>query len=520
LVDFETSSGTPTKALFALLCLIAFDVPSTRLKVSATLWQYLQSLANRECQILVFSVPAHEHALFALELIDSYKPLAVAGSRRAAAVSIKSNLSRTLGKRIAQKLGLDTAIDRLDILLNSSDLTKATEVQDLVLENLQWCRWVTLESTVDGDVMKSNSEQRSPLPEVRKILAAVKRAVDTHPMQPAVLFMYHHLSSASIEMQAAVAAKQHWFDLPALAKLIDAHDRNCEVHKECIDHLLANCNRTSSPNADEEIEAIKRLRVTDLDSSHARIAGLSIFYGLMSGRRPPETKELEITPDEAVQVSSEIISNLKTKHDSLNDPDSIASFVAKYGDPRFARQEQILKDFIFTSDTLRLNSMLFRPPSVPTVSSLLQVCREVVENNSTRLKGWGGMHPNADVHIILLQDVAKRLEGMDRMDGCSDAIAKGSIYAAGAKLIRSLSGIMATWRKAIIEQDIKDAVVKGVEASTPAESEGVDTFLSGDLLDDWNEWPRAEDIDFAELLADGLEWVDWAQSTSPSKILV
>jgi hypothetical protein len=500
-----------------LLCLIAFDVPSTRLKVSATLWQYLQSLANRECQILVFSVPVHKHALFALELVDSYKPLAVAGSRRAAAVSIKGNLSRTLGKRIAQKLGLDTAVDRLDILLKSSDLTKATEVQDLVLETLQWCRWLMLESTVVGDVMKSDSEQRGPLPEVRKILAAVRRAVDIHPMQPAVLFMYHHLSSASIEMQAAVAAKQHWLDLPALAKLIDAHDRNCEVHKECINHLLANCNRTSSPNADEEIEAIKRLRVTDLDSSHVRIAGLSIFCGLMSGLRPSETKELEITPDEAVQVSSEIINNLKTKHDTLNDPASIASFVAKYGDPRFARQEQTLKDFLCTADALRLNSMPYTPPAVPTVSSLLQVCREIVENNSTRLKGWGRMHPNADVHIILLQDVAKRLEGMDRMGGGSDAIAKGSIYAAGAKLIRSLSGIMATWRKTIIEQEFRDTATKGMEASMLAEFEGVDTFLSDDFLNDWNEWPQAEDIDFSELLADGLEWVDWAQLTSPSQ---
>jgi hypothetical protein len=35
---------------------------------------------------------------------------------------------------------------------------------------------------------------------------------------------------------------------------------------------------------------------------------------------------------------------------------------------------------------------------VPAVSSLLKVCREIVENNSTRLKGWGGMHPNVDVY--------------------------------------------------------------------------------------------------------------------------
>jgi hypothetical protein len=104
---------------------------------------------------------------------------------------------------------------------------------------------------------------------------------------------------------------------------------------------------------------------------------------------------------------------------------------------------------------------------------------------------------------------------MDRMGGGSDAIAKGSIFVAAAKPIRSLFGIMATWRKTIVEQELRDTATKGMEASMLAEFEGLNTFLSDDLLDDWDEWPQAEDIDFSELLADGLEWVDWAQLAPP-----
>jgi hypothetical protein len=37
----------------------------------------------------------------------------------------------------------------------------------------------------------------------------------------------------------------------------------------------------------------------------------------------------------------------------------------------------------------------------------------------------------------------------------------------------------------------------------------------GDLLDSWDEWPQAEGLDFSELLAGGMEWVEWAQFTSP-----
>jgi hypothetical protein len=515
LVDHEAHIGSPTRALFLLLCLIALDIPSKRARAPTALYQQLQSLSNSDCQKLLFNLPVHKHAFYVFELIESYKPLALAGLQSVAGLSLKGSLSRTLAKRTAQKLGFDTAVDRLQSLVQQPTITNAVNVQDLVIETLQWCRWIMVESIVDGYVIKSTTEQSGPLPEAKKILAVVKMAVDRFSLRPAVLFMYLHLSSSNVEMHAAVAAKRHWLDLGALSNLIDAHDRRCEAYKDYIEELLASCDRDSDTNAQEDINAIKQLRKTDLNASHVRISGLSMFYGLMSGLRPPGINTREITPDEAVQVSSEIITNLKAKHDTLSDPTSIASFIAKYGDVRFAREEQILKDFIANADSLSLNGIPYSPPSVSTVSLLLQSCREIVENNSTRLKGWGGMHPNIDVHLILLQDVAKRLDSMDGMGGGSNAIARGSIYASGAKLIRSLCGIVAGWRKTMIEQEVKDVAEQGLKALMPDEFEGVNAFLSDDVLDDWNEWPQAEDLDFTELLADGLEWVDWAQLTSP-----
>jgi hypothetical protein len=413
---------------------------------------------------------------------------------------------------MAQRLGFDTAVHRLESLLQQWTTVDVAKVQDLVLEVLQWVRLLLLESIMDGYVMKSSTEQSKFLPELDDILAVIKTAVEIFPMEPAVLFMYHHFSSASVDLHAAVAAKRHWLDLPALAALIDAHAQRSEAYKGYIQHLLAKCDRTGNPRAEEEISAIKRLRTTDLNAAHVRISGLSLFYALMSGLRPATGTQSRdtISPDQAVQVRSEIITNLKIKHDTLSDPTSIASFISKYGDTRFARQEQILKDFVFAADSLSVNGIPYSPPPVPTVSLLLQSCREIVENNSTRLEGWGGMHPNVDVHLIMLQDVAQRLDNMDGMGGRADAIARGSIFASGARLVRSLCGIMAAWRKTIIEQEVKDAAAKGAETSMPEDFEGVGSFMSDDLLDDWNEWPQTEDLDFTELLADGLEWVDWA----------
>ena len=467
----------------------------------------------------MFNLPVHRHALYVLELVCVYRPLAFASTSSVAAASIKGNLSTTLAKCTARKLRFDTAAERLETqLLHQGDLN-AELVKTLSREALQWCQWVLLESINDGYVMKTSTEQRGPLPEARKTLSAVKKAVERIPMRPDVLHMYHHLSSAIVEMQAAVAAKQHWLDLGALARLIESHEQKCEEHKEYIHHLLQHCDRTDNPSVDNEIKAVVRLRITDLNASHIRIAGLSMFYGLMSGLRPAQarTQAQDITPDEAMQVSSEIITNLKTKHDTLSDPASVASFVSKYGDPRFGKQEQVLRDFVTTADTLRLAGIPYMPPSIPTISILLQTCREIVENNSTRFKGWGGMHANVDVHVLLLQDVAKRLDNMDAAGGGADAIAKGCIYASGANLIRSLCGILAGWRKTLIEREVKDVAAKGVEAAMPLGIEETEMLSSGDLFDDWNEWPQAEDLDFSELLADGMEWVDWALLASPSE---
>ena len=518
LAKTDSQSSPSTKALFLLLSVIASEVPSKQLQVSASLQQQLQCRMRHSCQTLLFNLPVHRHTLYALELVGAYKPLAFASTSSVAAISIKGNLSTTLGKCTARRLGFDTAAERLEAELLQQGDVDTKLVKAFVLEALQWCRWVLLESIIDGYVMKTSTEQRSPLPEARKILSAVRKAVDRIPMRPDVLHMYHHLSSAIIEMQAAVAAKQHWLDLSALAGLIESHGQECESHKEYIHHLLQHCDRSDNPNVDQEIEAVARLRITDLDTSHIRIAGLSMFYGLMSGLRRSEPRIItrDITPDEAVQVSSEIITNLKTKHSTLSDPSSIASFISKYGDPRFAKQEHLLRDFAATADSLRLAGIPYIPPSISTVSLLLQTCREIVENNNTRLKGWGSMHPNVDVHVLLFQDVANRLDGMDAAGGGTTAISKGSVYASGAKLIRSLCSILVGWRKTLIAREVQEAAAKGAEATIPSALDGIETSISNGLFDDWNEWPQAGDLDFSELLADGMEWVDWAQLSSPS----
>ena len=43
---------------------------------------------------------------------------------------------------------------------------------------------------------------------------------------------------------------------------------------------------------------------------------------------------------------------------------------------------------------------------------LLLTCKNLVEGNAARLKGWGGLHDNVDMQLILFQECSRRLDAM------------------------------------------------------------------------------------------------------------
>lgn len=196
----------------------------------------------------------------------------------------------------------------------------------------------------------------------------------------------------------------------------------------------------------------------------------------------------------------------------------MAAFLTKYGDARFARLERWLRDYISMARNLRLEGIPYYPPAVPTASNVLFICREMVENNATRLKGWGGLHPNVDVHILLFQDVAKSLLSMSPGHKAQrEAVTKGCTFAAGAKLIASLEAILAKWRKSVAEKESKDtAAANAKETEMPRPNHYVQDEGSSEL-DNWAQWPQAQDMDFATLFEEDANWLQWARDLLPTE---
>ena len=127
----------------------------------------------------------------------------------------------------------------------------------------------------------------------------------------------------------------------------------------------------------------------------------------------------------------------------------------------------------------------------------------------------GGLSDRIDVEMILFHESARRLEAMSASAGTEDAMSKGCILTASAKLIRSLHRILQGFKRAVAasqrrgtsestKQDLtpdEDALALDNTASNSTAS-GWDGLISDDLFTDWDNWPQFNAFDFTDLFPD------------------
>lgn len=93
----DTSNRTSTTLLFALLCLIALDVPAKCLAPHRHLRPTLQNLVFSYGQAELFDPSEHRYTVLAFELMAEYRPLALVCNQNVAGRSVKGQLYITLG---------------------------------------------------------------------------------------------------------------------------------------------------------------------------------------------------------------------------------------------------------------------------------------------------------------------------------------------------------------------------------------------------------------------------------------
>ena len=108
------------------------------------------------------------------------------------------------------------------------------------------------------------------------------------------------------------------------------------------------------------------------------------------------------------------------------------------------------------------------------------------------------------MQVVLFQEAARRLEGMEPDGGSADAIARGSVGTASAKLIRHLHRIMWRWKNryamgaqqhsSTLSTSTDDVgILNDLEtpSNVPSYSSqfNMDDPFTDHFLMDWSNWP-------------------------------
>jgi hypothetical protein len=86
-----------------------------------------------------------------------------------------------------------------------------------------------------------------------------------------------------------------------------------------------------------------------------------------------------------------------------------------------------------------------------------------------------------------------------------DAFAEGCLFAASAKLIRGLRGILVGWRDAAAAEDNGAPATEAVQQELPAvpffgELDEIMNIDSDELFGQRSSWPNPADMDFSQFL--------------------
>ncbi|KAK5721197.1 hypothetical protein LTR17_014757 [Elasticomyces elasticus] len=507
--------------LFALLCDMAFDVPHASLAPYRHLHTTVSSMARHHGQQLQFLLPRCDHTVQALVLAGEYKPLVFVTNQTIAPHAVKAVTYITSAKQVAFDLGYQDSGTRLREALDETRTSSTASLEVLMIQALQWIRLTVLhdaQASMLSKADKANNTQRSA---AQECLEALHRASHFNRLPTRLLLAYDSLTCWLQAANNVGAVVSSWRNLGQLGDIVHAHQAFSATQKARMDGLIIQ----NFPSA----EAIVVLQIAEMRRNilQTYLVGQALFFAIMAGVLDA-TKHASVQPDQALSIGDSIIAQLMAHQEG--DPARTAHrrFMEQFGPSRVNDLEKILTDFITAADTLVLDGVQYVGQTRHTVGNILYTCKELVETNAAKLKGWGFLDERVDTQMILFVECARRLEGMSYEAGSEEEIARGCLFTATAKLVRSLHRILQGFKRALVlrgwqqasegsvereressgvASDEQEAVFEGVDVGSGV-AEGNDVNVE-DQFADWDIWPHFNPFDpndFSDLFGDGFAW--------------
>ncbi|KAI7562102.1 hypothetical protein KC316_g12808, partial [Hortaea werneckii] len=489
-----STSTTSTKLLFALLCLCAIDVPSCLLREDNALRKRLESIASMYAEEIVLNLPIHRHTLSSLLIMFHYKPCLLAHKQKAAVNTIKSDLLPALARRVAEKLRLSIAAKQLEGLLQRSPPLDVEECETLFMDALQWCQVLIDDQLTSGVVDKTLSAVQELIDCLEPILTIAREASRHLELSGTLVYQLYSAINLYSQIKDLLEANKAWRSLEALSDIIDKNHLLILQQKSDIQYALDAIKENENVQKGQIEEAVAAAAMLDgeMGFAEASISGSAMFYAIMARLKQTSEAEEGIEPQEAVQVSDQIIDALKELR--IGKALDLHNFLARHGPPRDEAVLKLLSTFCQTAETVQLRGVPFLPPPRQFPFLTLFYCRVLVEDHAARIKGWGGLGPTVDPHLEVFQRCAEKIEAMSAAPAkrsVNDAFAHGCLYAASAKLIRLLHKRLSGWKEGFGK---RETAVESNEApkihdleldSTAWWQDGIENFNFDELFGQW-----------------------------------
>lgn len=509
----DSDGGTATLFLTALLASIALDTPSERLtQAHRQLRADLQNIVYHAGQNVLFTLPKHVDTVNALVLIHGYRPLSLIHSRQAAAHTLSGKLYPTLIDAVQRQLSFNRAPAKLRQVL---DGLRDDDPTELATQSLQWCSTLSFKMSRDLEDAETQTDHLDRgEKELQQSLSTVAIAIDRGLVSNDLIFTFHVIRYHTDYITTMRNLATNWNNLPKMTAIIDEYELLCTSRKKDLDRHLS----TSFYSQGERERGLVLAQVSNMELNQWRTnaLGLSMFFAIVYGAEKVSATGKAVD-DQTVQLNKYYSDALQ--HEVRMGPESksdVRKFLDMYGDAHMDGLERRLTDFINVASEVRLNGVPFVGPARHTTSNILMACKEIVENNAVRIKLDKELHHRVDVQLILFQEAARRLEAMEADGGSSEAVARGSIFAASAKLVRSLHRIMSQWKRNHIAKEQQAApsneshraevasITSPLADSMPSMSSSADygnRSLQDDFLTDWQNWPHLDAVDFPSLFS-------------------
>ncbi|BCR98436.1 Zn(II)2Cys6 transcription factor domain-containing protein [Aspergillus luchuensis] len=504
---FSTDPNTnnvATKLLFAVLCLAACESSENVRRQNGSLRNTLLQAVSSYGQDFMFSPPTHIDSVAVCRFLSAFKPTALATSKRVASQSIKAELYLTIAYRIAERLGLlpePGAIPFLDTTATDSVVMERELV--LSIQGLE----ITAEEFLMGDFLTMTLQGfRQVLQRMQPHIDSYQMFLETHSCSPVIIFHVKWITATYMQIEAMANSKQSWMSPSRLFIVVEEGEKKCLAEVNSAYHLLSEAAKDERQN---EVVIISSLLELRFHAVIAKIFGLGLFYisvwkARMEKDRPQ--KGTEIYPDEASQMGNTVINFMMTTPDSQSDS-QFFKFLRQFGGRYPDKLQGILAKFI-EGASMKHGGIDYIAPVRPIVIEVVNLCKNIVENNLIRLKGSGRLHPNFDKQLDLFKQCADALVAMVSQSGNSPEVAfrSGCMYIASSKMLNGLQDLMYTLKQQSSMVRKYDEAMGVVDTPVNTTEPFAMPNVQFSSFEAWNMWPYSNTMHGAFQPGDILDW--------------